>query len=111
MSRNISSLWKIKRRTDNEYDKEAIKVTYEGLGKIMFGFDKMFDFNRDGKLNSWERAAQFQFMDEMMKDDEKSIFDDDDEIDTFADAGLDYDELEFMDPDERREVLEDAGLD
>ncbi len=54
--------------------------------------------NRDGKLDSWERAAQFQFMDEMMKDDEKSIFDDDDEIDTFADAGLDYDELEFMDP-------------
>ena len=76
----------------------------------MFGFDKMFDFNRDGKLDSWERAAQFQFMDEMMKDDEKSIFDDDDEIDIFADAGLDYDELEFMDPDERREVLEDAGL-
>ncbi len=52
----------------------------------MFGFDKMFDFNRDGKLDSWERAAQFQFMDEMMKDDEKSILDDDDEIDTFADA-------------------------
>ena len=73
----------------------------------MFGFDKMFDFNRDGKLDSWERAAQFQFMDEMMKDDEKSIFDDDDEIDTFADAGLDYDELEFMDPDERREVKEE----
>ena len=37
----------------------------------MFGFDKMFDFNRDGKLDSWERAAQFQFMDEMMKDEEK----------------------------------------
>ena len=37
----------------------------------MFGFDKMFDFNRDGKLDSWERAAQFLFMDEMMKDDEK----------------------------------------
>ncbi len=66
---------------------------------------------RDGKLDSWERAAQFQFMDEMMKDDEKSILDEDDEIDTFADAGLDYDEPEFMDPDERREVLEDAGLD
>ena len=47
----------------------------------MFGFDKMFDFNRDGKLDSWERAAQFQFMDEMSKN------------------------------DERREVLEDAGLD
>ena len=82
VSKSISSLWKIKG------------------GKIMFGFDKMFDFNRDGKLDSWERAAQFQFMDEMMKDDEKSIFGDDDEIDAFVDAGLDYDELEFMDPDE-----------
>ena len=27
----------------------------------MFGFDKMFDFNRDGRLNAFERAAQFQF--------------------------------------------------
>ena len=77
----------------------------------MFGFDKMFDFDRDGKLDSWERAAQFQFMDEMMKNDEKSIFDDDYNSDILADAVLDYDELEFMDPDERREVLEDAGLD
>ena len=50
----------------------------------MSGLDKMFDFNRDGKLDNWERAAQLQFMDEMMNDDEKSIFDDDDEIDTFA---------------------------
>lgn len=34
VNRNISSLWKIKRRKDNEHDKEAIKVIYEGLGKI-----------------------------------------------------------------------------
>ena len=33
VNRNISSLWKIKGK-DNEYDKEAIKVLYEGLGKI-----------------------------------------------------------------------------
>ncbi len=25
----------------------------------MFGFDKMFDFNRDGKLDSWERLHSF----------------------------------------------------
>ena len=37
----------------------------------MFGLNKMFDFNRDGKLDSLERAAQLQFMDEMMKYDEK----------------------------------------
>ena len=34
VSKSISSLWKIKRKKGNEYDKEAIKVTYEGLGKI-----------------------------------------------------------------------------
>ena len=127
---------RLEKEPDNEYDKEAIKVTYEGLGKIGYvanssytvlgdsmsagriydkigkkakvvlvtdhgticSISKKIDFNRDGKLDSWERAAQFQFMDEMMKNDEKSIFDDDDEIDTFSDAGLDYDELEFMDP-------------
>ena len=33
----------------------------------MFGFDKMFDFNRDGKLDSLERAIQFQFMDDMLR--------------------------------------------
>ena len=76
----------------------------------MFGFDKMFDFNRDGRLNALERAAQFQFMDEMLKGRETDLFDDDDEQDIFAESGLDYDELEFMDPEERREVLEDAGL-
>ena len=77
----------------------------------MFGFDKMFDFNRDGKLDSLERAIQFQFMDDMLKEDHSSSDFDEDEADVFGDAGLDYDELEFMDPDERREVLEDAGLD
>ena len=65
----------------------------------MFGFDKMFDFNRDGKLDSLERAVQFQFMDDMLKEDHSSSDFDEDEADVFGDAGLDYDELEFMDPD------------
>ncbi|MDO4647018.1 MAG: hypothetical protein Q4B26_00105 [Eubacteriales bacterium] len=80
----------------------------------MFGLDKMFDFNGDGKLDIFERAVQFQFLDETMKRDNTGSFDSfdaDDEPDIFADAGLDYDELEFMDPHERREVLGDAGLD
>lgn len=72
----------------------------------MFGFEKMFDFNNDGHLDSFERAAEFQFMDEMMQEESE-----DNEQDVFGDAGLDYDELEMMDPEERREVLEDAGLD
>ena len=77
----------------------------------MFGFDKMFDFNRDEKLDSWERAAQFRFMDEVLREDNSNSDYGDDEADIFGDAGLDYDELEMMDPAERREVLEDAGLD
>ena len=75
----------------------------------MFGFDRMFDFNRDGRLNAFERDAQFQFIDE--KRGKSDLFGDDNETDVFAEAGLDYDDLEFMDPEERREVLEDAGLD
>ena len=59
----------------------------------MFGFDKMFDFNRDGKLDSLERAVQFQFMDDMLKEDHSSSDFDEDEADVFGDAGLDYDEL------------------
>lgn len=76
----------------------------------MFVFDKMFDFNRDGRLDSFERAAQFQFMEDMMKHEKADSFDDDDEEDVFAEARLDYDELELMDTDERREILEDTGL-
>ena len=56
-------------------------------------FGNMFDFNRDGKLDGFERAADFCAFNEL-------------EL-----AGLDSEELEYMDEDERREVLEEAGLD
>ena len=49
MSRNISSLWKIKRRKDNEYDKEAIKVLYEGLGKIGYVANSSYTVLGDSK--------------------------------------------------------------
>lgn len=76
----------------------------------MFGpLDNMFDFNGDGELNAFERAAEFDFLDRMEKEDSTDTDDDDDlELDL---AGLNRDELEFMDEDERREALEDAGLD
>ena len=65
-------------------------------------FGGLFDFNHDGKMNAFERAAEFAFLDEMMQEEEKT---------EFEMSGLDADELEFVDPDERREALEDAGLD
>lgn len=59
----------------------------------MFGFDKMFDFNRDGKLGAFERAAQFQVMNEMLRSEEADAFEDNEDV--FADAGLDPDEFDF----------------
>lgn len=42
----------------------------------MFGpFDDMFDFNRNGKLDSWERAAEFHFLDEMEKEENSGSYD------------------------------------
>lgn len=72
-------------------------------------FGNMFDFNRDGNLDSFERVADFCAFNELMKKDTSTDFSDDDyELEL---AGLDPEELEFMNEDERREVLKEAGLD
>lgn len=75
-------------------------------------FGDLFDFNRDGKLDAFERAADFCAFEEMIKETDSgsgSYYDEEEE--ELEMAGLDRDELEFMDEDERREALEDAGLD
>lgn len=64
-------------------------------------FGDLFDFNRDGRLDSFEKAAEFGAFMNMISDSQK---------DEIAAAGLDANELELMDADERREALEDAGL-
>ena len=93
-------------------------------------FGGMFDFNGDGKLDSFERAADFAAFVNLTSGDKEheedrstssSIFssstsggdedvDDDDEYDF---KGTDYsvDELEMMGEEERAEILLDAGLD
>ena len=65
-------------------------------------FGRVFDFNRDGKMNAFERAAEFAFFEDMMSDNQKTEF----EL-----SGLDAEELEYMGAYERREALEAAGLD
>jgi len=90
-------------------------------------FGGMFDFNRDGKLDSFERAADFAaFMeltsstdDETEEDDSSSFsFDSDEELEDddsdecdFMGTGYSRDDLELMDDDERIEILLDAGVD
>lgn len=65
-------------------------------------FGGLFDFNHDGKMDVFERAAEFAFLDEITREESETEF----EL-----SGLDADELEFMGADERREALEEAGLD
>ena len=75
-------------------------------------FGGLFDFNNDGKLDSFERTMDFMAFSEMMEETESTSEDEDDLILSEIElAGLDYDELSYMDEDERRETLEDAGLD
>ncbi len=76
-------------------------------GKMMMGlFGDLFDFNHDGKMDAFERATEFSFIEELEQEDS---FDSDET--EFELSGLDADELELMDSNERREVLEEAGLD
>ena len=76
------------------------------------GFDRMFDWKDDGKLDSFEQANQFEFEQRMLEEDSVDDDEDDDDDDLDLDlAGLDRFDLEMMDEDERHEALEDAGLD
>lgn len=75
-------------------------------------FGNLFDMNRDGKLDAWERAMDMMAFEEMLAEEEQENDDLDDEDDYELEmAGIDPEELEFMDEDERREILEAAGLD
>ena len=64
-------------------------------------FGNLFDFDRNGKLDSLERALEFNFLSNLL----------DDEKQTLIDAGLDIDKLNKMDENLRHSAIESAGLD
>lgn len=68
-------------------------------GKVDGPLDKMFDFNRDGKLNAWERAMELG----LLMDDEDDY--QDDEFDEDMDS--DFDDDEFDDDEESEELMEE----
>ena len=65
-------------------------------------FGNLFDFNGDGNLDAFEKAAEFGLFMQMM-DAEKN--------DRLTSAGLDPQDLSAMGYAERRKALENAGLD
>ena len=67
-------------------------------------FGDVFDFNGDGEMDSFERAAEFSFLEEIMDTEE-------DKNNDLELSDVDLDAMEYMDSDERREALEEAGLD
>lgn len=86
--------------------------------KSLFG--DMFDFNHDGKLDSFERAAEFGAFMQMINDIERDERNDSDSLasvgtdelsEALSEIGLDVFDFELMDDDEKAEVLEDAGFD
>lgn len=90
-------------------------------------FGNMFDFNHDGKMDSFEKAAEFGFFMQMMNEAEKSGkdsagspsgsygysgFGGTTELeDALDDAGIDSFDFELMSDDERAEALSGAGYD
>lgn len=79
--------------------------------EVRDGFDGIFDYNRDGQLDIFEQAMQYEFYKESMKSDSSDDDDDEDDDRNLLYPDLDFDELEDMDEDERREALETAGYD
>ena len=81
-------------------------------------FGNLFDFNRDGKLDSFEREADFAAFASLVSEnddteeetseitDKKAILEDFSD-DDFLEDDLDYDELSYMGEDERTEFLMD----
>lgn len=65
------------------------------------GYDRLFDYNRDGKLDAFEQAMQWDDLDRVLSDD-TDFEDDEEDI---------LDEIEDMDEDEAREYLESEGYD
>lgn len=56
----------------------------------MFGpglFGSTFDFNRDGEMEPFERAAECAFLHDIMQEEER--------IEMLEDAGLDPDDFDF----------------
>ncbi len=65
-------------------------------------FGKAFDFDGNGKLDAFERASEYGFLNFMQQEEEH---------DELRRAGIDPERLEYMSSSRRRQILKEAGLD
>ena len=77
--------------------------------KVDNPIDRMFDFDRDGELNSTEKAMELDFL--SGGNSSNISINGDDLYQDLSFTGITKDEFELMDDDEKREALEDAGID
>lgn len=68
-------------------------------------FGRLFDFDGDGKLDTFEQAAEFATFASIIDAEEAR-----EKAEELEMSGIDSTDLEFMDEDERRDALEDAVL-
>ena len=80
----------------------------------------LFDMNHDGRMDGFERAAEYSFLEMMEREAngeaaeysflEMMEREANGEATELMNVGIDPEELEFMSGAERREILEGAGL-
>ena len=65
-------------------------------------FGNLFDFDGNGELDSFEKAAELDFLYNMEREEESE---------RLSRAGIDPEKLEYMPSTQRRQILAHAGLD
>ncbi len=76
-------------------------------------FDRMFDFNKDGKLDIDEQGMMFDFLDDEMRKDSSDLdyMNKEERREALINAGYDPDEFDLEDEGSCRAALEEAGFD
>ena len=77
--------------------------------KVDNPIDRMFDFDRDGELNSTEKAMELDFL--SGGNSSNISINDDGLYQNLSFTGITKDEFDLMDDAEKREALEDSGID
>lgn len=77
----------------------------------MYKLDDLFDFDRDGELDSVERMEMYQFMDNTANRDRNRFVEDDDGLNLFEDPEDEEDEWDEFEDEDEQDPFEDPDED